>query len=85
MDCEPKDVSALKWGPWKALESEADKAAQIKARESAAGACHGKCKDTSCIYIEISSELLDTEERDNDSNQKEFRSKVISKGTCECK
>ncbi len=84
-DCYPVKSSATKWSSWKATEKEADTEAQTKAREASGNACHGKCKETSCVYFEESSELLKTEERQNNSDQTEYRSQAKSTGTCDCK
>jgi len=83
--CRPGAAKATKWGPWKSLETEADKAAFEAARAAAGKACHGGCGGgQNCKYTETSAELLETETKRDPSDQPIYRSKVTSQGKCEC-
>ncbi len=85
-ECRPGSAKATKWGAWSATEAAADKAAFVAARSAAGQACHGDGCGTgkTCSYTETTAELLESEDRTNDTGQTSYRSKVKSEGKCEC-
>ena len=86
--CRPASAKATKWGAWSQSPEAGETAAFTAARAAAGRACHkvgdGGCgANQNCTYTETSAELLESEERQNNS-QTEYRSKVKSEGRCEC-
>lgn len=84
-DCGPGFAGATKWGEWNTDEAAAETSAFTKALNAAERGCHGGCDEgEECKYTEASTELLDTETRENEAGQTEYRCKVRSTGSCGC-